>query len=84
MKLERNYNSHLKCFYFFPVGGSMSASGSHDIRLFELSKSVHWILDPSGERKRRIATGDDSDDDDINKPYLSSDIYRARQRKKIK
>lgn len=62
----------------------MSNTAGHDVRLFELSKSVHWVIDSSGERKRRLMLGDDSDDEDGNKPLLSSDIYRARQQKKMK
>ena len=67
-------------------GGGWSNSSSHEnIRLFELSKAVHWIVDPTGERKRRLMpAGDDSDDDDGNRPNLTSDVYRARQQKRIK
>ncbi|XP_047476364.1 protein suppressor of forked-like isoform X2 [Penaeus chinensis] len=65
-------------------GGQWSTTGSHDVRLFELSKSVHWVVDPSGDRKRKLVPGDDSDDEDGNKPVLTSDIYRARQQKRMK
>lgn len=66
------------------IGGQWSNAAGQDVRLFELSKSVHWVIDSSGDRKRRLVLGEDSDDDDGNKPLLTSDIYRARQQKKIK
>ncbi|KAK3887799.1 hypothetical protein Pmani_024674 [Petrolisthes manimaculis] len=66
------------------AGGQWSASGGHDVRLFELSKSVHWVVDPSGDRKRKLIMADDSDDEDGNKPVLTSDIYRARQQRKMR
>ena len=60
------------------AGGQVSMNNAHDVRLFELSKSVQ-----SGERKRKLQL-DDSDDEDGNKPNLTSDIYGARQAKRIK
>ncbi|RXG61970.1 Cleavage stimulation factor subunit 3, partial [Armadillidium vulgare] len=66
------------------TSGQWSNAAGQDVRLFELSKSVHWVIDSSGDRKRRLVLGEDSDDDDGNKPLLTSDIYRARQQKKIK
>lgn len=54
------------------------------MRLFELSKSVHWVVDPSGDRKRKLIMAEDSDDEDGNKPILTSDIYRARQQRKMR
>lgn len=69
----------------YPIlGGQWSTTGGHDVRLFELSKSVHWVMDPSGDRKRKLVAGDGSDDEDGNKPILTSDIYRARQQRKLK
>lgn len=67
-----------------PTGGQWSTTGSHDVRLFELSKSVHWVVDPSGDRKRKLIATEDSDDEDGNKPVLTSDIYRARQQRKMR
>ncbi|XP_077282939.1 cleavage stimulation factor subunit su(f) isoform X1 [Arctopsyche grandis] len=58
-----------------------------DTKLFDLARSVHWIVDDEGvtsvHRKRRRRAGDDSDDDDsMSAPPPANDIYRQRQQKK--
>ena len=69
-------------------GEQWSGTGGHNVRLFELSKSVHWVMDAnSGGRKRKlIATGFDASDDEDgdSRPNLSSDIFLARQQKKMR
>ncbi|KAL0281231.1 UNVERIFIED_CONTAM: hypothetical protein PYX00_002281 [Menopon gallinae] len=58
-----------------------------DIRLFDLAKSVHWLIEdglPSFmKKKRKLHGNDDSDDEDTAAPPRN-DIYRLRQQKKIK
>lgn len=77
-------------FDFLFSGEQWSGSGTHNVRLFELSKSVHWVTDAtSGEKKRKLAvTGfnaNGSDDEDADaRPNLASDIYLARQQKKMR
>ncbi|KAL1140992.1 hypothetical protein AAG570_000918, partial [Ranatra chinensis] len=57
-----------------------------DTRLFDLAKSVHWIIDNEdggvGSVKRR-KVGDESDDEDHMAPPVN-DIYRQRQQKRVK
>ncbi|XP_055693756.1 protein suppressor of forked isoform X2 [Lutzomyia longipalpis] len=59
-------------------------------KLFDLAKSVHWIVDDStytgegGLKRRRIVPGgDDSDDDQAAPVPPSNDIYRLRQQKRF-
>lgn len=59
-----------------------------DVRLFDLAKSVHWIVEEGGgiglKRRKRIGLGlDGSDDEDMNLPP-TNDIYRQRQQKRVK
>ncbi|XP_018561901.1 protein suppressor of forked [Anoplophora glabripennis] len=59
-----------------------------DVRLFDLAKSVHWIVEEGGgiglKRRKRIGLGlDGSDDEDMPLPP-SNDIYRQRQQKRVK
>jgi cleavage stimulation factor subunit 3 len=62
-----------------------------DTKLFDLAKSVHWIVDEShqytneGTKRRRILPGgnDDSDDETNNSTAPVNDIYRLRQQKKF-
>lgn len=61
-----------------------------DSKLFDLAKSVHWIVDESsytndgGNKRRRLLPGaaDDSDDEVSAPP--THDIYRLRQQKRLK
>lgn len=65
------------------------AENGSDVRLFDLAKSVHWIVEEggnvlSGKRRKRIGLGlDGSDDEDAPLPP-SNDIYRQRQQKRVK
>jgi cleavage stimulation factor subunit 3 len=61
-----------------------------DTKLFDLAKSVHWIVDDSsytndGGKRRRLLPGgaDDSDDENASAPP-THDIYRLRQQKRLK
>lgn len=58
------------------------------MRLFDLAKSVHWIVEDGGiggaRRRKRIGLAmDGSDDEDLPMPP-SNDIYRQRQQKRVK
>ena len=56
--------------------------GGHSTKLFDLAKSVHWIVD---DRKRKsVGRGDDDSDDDSSLSAPANDVYRSRQKKKIK
>ncbi|RZF42611.1 hypothetical protein LSTR_LSTR001406 [Laodelphax striatellus] len=65
-----------------------------DTKLFDLAKSVHWVVDnedaAAARRKRRLnggggaAAGDDSDDDEMMGAPPANDIYRQRQQKRVK
>lgn len=61
-------------------------------KLFDLAKSVHWIVDDSStmsgdgglKRRRIIPGGDDSDDEGAGAPPPPAhDIYRLRQQKRF-
>ena len=61
-----------------------------DVKLFDLAKAVHWIVDDStytgdgGLKRRRMAPGgDDSDEENAPAPPIN-DIYRLRQQKRFK
>ncbi|XP_045469062.1 protein suppressor of forked isoform X1 [Harmonia axyridis] len=58
-----------------------------DIRLFDLAKSVHWIMEEGGgigiKRRRKIGLMEGSDDEDGPLPPMN-DIYRQRQQKRVK
>ena len=58
--------------------------------MFDLAKSVHWIVDESNDgvsigskRRRTRLGGDDSEEEDL-PPPPANDIYRQRQQKRVK
>lgn len=64
-----------------------------ETKLFDLAKSVHWIVDESqytndggsGLKRRRIVPGgDDSDDEGATTVPPTHDLYRLRQQKRLK
>ncbi|XP_026322588.1 protein suppressor of forked [Hyposmocoma kahamanoa] len=60
-----------------------------DTKLFDLARSVHWIVDDDGittisNKARRRKAGEDSDDDDLGVAPPVNDIYRQRQQKRVK
>ncbi|XP_063217787.1 protein suppressor of forked [Bacillus rossius redtenbacheri] len=75
-----------------------TGENDNDIKLFDLAKSIHWIVDDSQDgslsissglnhkRRRRALNdrGDDSEDDDMAGAPPINDIYRARQQKRVK
>ncbi|XP_050315851.1 protein suppressor of forked [Anthonomus grandis grandis] len=59
-----------------------------DVRLFDIAKSVHWIIEENGglgiKRRKKIGLATDgSDDEDMQLPPMN-DIYRQRQQKKVR
>lgn len=75
--------------YFY--SGSPVPNGSDnecDVKLFDLAKSVHWIVDDHHGQdglKRKMLPGDDSDDETTApRPPPAQDIYRLRQQKRFK
>ncbi|XP_057319441.1 protein suppressor of forked [Microplitis mediator] len=66
------------------------ADNGCDTKLFDLAKSVHWIVDESndgtgiGTKRRRTRLGaEDSEDEDL-PPPPANDLYRQRQQKRVK
>lgn len=65
------------------------AENGCDTRLFDLAKSIHWIVDDNsqageGGLKRKMLPGnDDSDEETSAPPPPSHDIYRLRQQKRF-
>lgn len=66
------------------------ADNGCDTKLFDLAKSVHWIVDEAADgnsistkRKRVRMNGDDSEEEDLPPPPIN-DIYRQRQQKRVK
>lgn len=61
-----------------------------DVKLFDLAKSVHWIVDDSTstndsvKRRRIVPGGDDSDEEGQGTVPPPNDIYRLRQQKRMK
>ncbi|XP_046802909.1 protein suppressor of forked isoform X2 [Lucilia cuprina] len=65
-----------------------------DIKIFDLAKSVHWIVDESSltgdtsggsgvKRRRMLPGGDDSDEETPTPAPPANDIYRLRQQKRF-
>lgn len=87
--------NHFEVFFsmnFFFVFTAPSPNGENgcDMRLFDLAKSVHWIVDDStyssdgGLKRRRIVPGGDDSDDEAQGPAPpANDIYRLRQQKRF-
>ncbi|XP_023339992.1 protein suppressor of forked [Eurytemora carolleeae] len=68
-----------------PDSPASAGTEPNSIKLFDLAKSVQWIVGADDSRKRKSIgrKGDDSDDDsNISAP--TNDLYRKRQQKKIK
>lgn len=65
------------------------AENGCDTKLFDLAKSVHWIVDDSNNAgdglKRRMLPGNDDSDDEGAAPVPppANDIYRIRQQKRF-
>ncbi|KAG7294902.1 hypothetical protein JYU34_022711 [Plutella xylostella] len=60
-----------------------------DTKLFDLARSVHWIVDDEGittvaSKSRRRKAADDSDEDELGAAPPVNDIYRQRQQKRVK
>lgn len=87
-----NFNAHFinvneNVFVTAPLP---TADNGCDTKLFDLAKSVHWIVDETNDgisiasrRKRSRLAGDDSDDEDLPPPPIN-DLYRQRQQKRVK
>ncbi|PSN52680.1 Cleavage stimulation factor subunit 3 [Blattella germanica] len=77
---------------------SPTADNGCDTKLFDLAKSVHWIVDEGQEgtltlpgsgvvkKRRKLGEriGEDSEDDDLSGAPPVNDIYRQRQQKRVK
>ena len=77
----------LEKFNQIRLSESLQVTGGegHSTKLFDLAKSVQWIVDGDHGRKRKsVGRGDDDSDDDSNISAPTNDIFRSRQKKKIK
>lgn len=83
------WNFCCKRKFFFYLAPLPVADNGCDTKLFDLAKSVHWIVDESndgvsiGSKRRRTRLGDDSEEEDL-PPPPANDIYRQRQQKRVK
>lgn len=73
---------------YLPENFPIPAESGGDVRLFDLAKSVHWIVEEGGgiglKKRKRLGLGlDGSDDEDTPLPPMN-DIYRQRQQKRVK
>lgn len=81
-----------KFIILFPAPVPVAENGL-DTKLFDLAKSVHWIVDEShqytneGIKRRRILPGGGDDSDEENAANSANppvnDIYRLRQQKRF-
>eukprot|EP00096_Caligus_rogercresseyi_P003916 TRINITY_DN1779_c0_g1_i1.p1 TRINITY_DN1779_c0_g1~~TRINITY_DN1779_c0_g1_i1.p1 ORF type:complete len:728 (+),score=123.76 TRINITY_DN1779_c0_g1_i1:561-2744(+) len=71
-----------------PEGMQGASSNGHDVKLFDMAKSVHWVVDGSsgenGRKRRKGVRGDESDEEDESGSAPVNDIYRMRQQKRMK
>lgn len=83
LNLCKSYPQIILTFHYGSAPVPQGENGC-DTRLFDLAKSVHWIVESEegGSTKRR-KLGDDSDDDENIAPPIN-DIYRLRQQKRVK
>ncbi|KAJ6636348.1 Protein suppressor of forked [Pseudolycoriella hygida] len=67
----------------------VSSGEGCDVKLFDMAKSVHWIVDDStfsgdgGLKRRRMLPGGDDSDDEGGPAPPANDIYRLRQQKRF-
>lgn len=78
--------------YSFPAPPLPSGDPGCDTKIFDLAKSVHWIVDESicagdastgVKRRRMLPGGDDSDEEAPAVAPPINDIYRLRQQKRF-
>lgn len=83
---QLQYRADLTVPALFTAPALLGENGC-DTKLFDLAKSVHWVVDVSadGKRKRRSGLGaEDSEDEDQQGAPPLNDIYRQRQQKRVK
>jgi len=56
---------------------------TNSVKLFDLAKSVQWIVGAEDSRKRKSMGRNDDSDDDSNVSAPANDIFRKRQQKKM-
>jgi cleavage stimulation factor subunit 3 len=75
---------------FWLVPAPQTSENGSDTKLFDLAKSVHWIVDDEAQagllstRRRKRGLGDDSDEEDFSGAPPVNDIYRQRQQKRVR
>lgn len=73
------------------VPAPQNIENGSDSKLFDLAKSVHWIVDDENQsaglipsKKRKKGIGEDSDEEDFSGAPPANDIYRQRQQKRVR
>lgn len=87
-----SYSEIFTKFYFSFTDSPVpnAADNGCDVKLFDLAKSVHWIVEDSaysgdGLKRKMLPGNDDSDDENsTTRPPPAQDIYRLRQQKRFK
>jgi len=64
-----------------PDTATLNGTHPHSTNLFDLAKSVQWIVGDESSRKRKPAARKDDSDDDSNISAPTNDLYRKRQQK---
>ena len=65
------------------VAGS-AGTEPNSINLFDLARSVQWIVGDERRKRKSVGGRRDDSDDESSASAPSNDIYRKRQQKKIK
>lgn len=95
IRIDRKFNFTLHLLNFtnifnFLIAPTPVADNGLDTKLFDLAKSVHWIVDDSSymnegsNNKRRLIPGAADDSDSETDAPPTNDIYRLRQMKRLK
>lgn len=67
-----------------PDTASTAGTEPNSAKLFDLAKSVQWIVGDESRKRKSFGGRKDDSDDDSNISAPTNDLYRKRQQKKIK
>jgi len=65
------------------AAATTTGTETNSVKLFDLAKSVQWIVGAEDSRKRKSMGRNDDSDDDSNVSAPANDIFRKRQQKKM-
>lgn len=84
---QKCHRFHFNYFRYTASPAPNGVDNGCDVKLFDLAKSVHWIVDDSAYSgdglKRKMLPGMDDSDDETPRPPPAQDIYRLRQQKRF-